>query len=89
MKRILSNKLLTIACASLMLAVVLNSCDHTQYPKVITDKRYTNYEGKPMPKGICRLWYKTCPNCDENQFEDSCHKYNIGDTINGVYKNYR
>jgi hypothetical protein len=43
---------------------------------VISGKSYRNEWGNDkMPKGICRFFVRS------RDFEDSCHLYNIGDTI--------
>lgn len=63
-------------------------CKQGQKTKpVIVSKSYRTYNGSPMQSCICRFFYKEYSNQIEySQFEDSCQKYNVGDTIIGLKK---
>lgn len=69
-------KLLTLS----ILLIGLSNCDERRMkikPFVITAKAYKGGVGiVDLPPGICYYYYNI-----DNIFQDSCNKYNIGDTI--------
>lgn len=65
----------------LILILFFASCREYRPKMIVINKYYTDYYDRPMPNGICRYYFYPCPNCDAAQFQDSCHKYNVGDTI--------
>lgn len=43
-----------------MLLFIVTSCDRAvKHKPVITAKSYMTFGGNPMPKCICRFWYKS------------------------------
>ena len=73
-----------------LLAVVLSSCDRgIKHEKIIVTKNYSTFMDNPMPNGICRFWYREYDTGEAQEFQDSCYKYNVGDTLVGRSKNYR
>lgn len=71
----------------LLVAVIFCGCSGERGEKVIVTKSYTTYMGSPMPKGLCRYWYRERSGfAGTQEFTDSCGKYNIGDTIVGSKK---
>lgn len=73
----------------LFLSITLFSCidTGTKTPKIIQHKSIYTYMGDPLPKEICRFSYDEYSGNNEwIEFIDSCHKYNIGDTIIGKIK---
>lgn len=83
----MKKKILLLSNAVLMV-VVFCACDKGEkHPPVITNKNYFTYGGSLMPKGLCRYWYNEYDDYRyETEFQDSCNKYNIGDTIIGCKK---
>lgn len=78
-----------LAFAKVMLvAVFLCGCSRGERgAKVIVTKSYGTFMGNPMPKGLCRYYYREWSGMAEAQeFTDSCGRYNIGDTIVGSKK---
>ena len=65
----------------ILITVVLFSCKGQRHQKVVVDKSYRTFMGNKMPNCICRYYYKEYENIKAQEFEDSCYKYNIGDTI--------
>ena len=63
------------------LILVFSSCNYEVHPKgkVIIEKQYTLETFNNLPPCIC--WYKY-KDVNSYTFQDSCNKYNIGDTIN-------
>lgn len=90
MKHKFSINRLTLAFASLLLAVVFSSCKGKELEhKIILSKSNESFFNEPLPDGWCRFFYKTHENSQWIEFKDKCEKYNVGDTIVGVSKNYR
>lgn len=56
----------------------MGSCDNSsrQKPFVITHKTYNDWGGDKMPDCLCRFMFNYV-----HEFQDSCNRYNIGDTI--------
>lgn len=58
---------------------LLASCNEFNKPYIITHKAYnTGYNKAKLPLGIC---YFIINGNTNHIFQDSCNKYNIGDTI--------
>lgn len=80
-----SSLLFRLPCilAMLLLAAgLLGGCGRgKKIPKKITTKSYLTFFNQPMPTGICRFFYKEYENDDTQEFQDSCHKYSVGDTL--------
>ena len=53
------------------------SCETQHRDSTIVSKSYSTYTGYPLPKGICRFVYDNYG----HEFQDSCHFYQVGDTI--------
>ena len=74
----------------LVLAVVITSCQPKDLDyKIIRSKYDVTYMNDPMPKGLCRFFYVVDERGSIVEFRDNCDKYNVGDTIVGVKRNYR
>lgn len=83
----MKNKVL-LSTSALLMVVIFCACNKgKKHIPVITGKIYFTYSGNPMPKGLCRYWYNEYDDYRmETEFNDSCYKYNIGDTIIGRKK---
>ena len=76
-------KLITL----IIIASIVGSDQGQKIKPVIVSKSYRTYNGSPMQSCICRFFYKEYSNqIESRQFEDSCQKYNVGDTIIGLKK---
>jgi len=72
---------------TILLTVVLLSCNKgKRTPRIVIAKSCLNFASNPMPNGICRFFYTTYEFGEAQEFNDSCFKYNIGDTIIGKSK---
>lgn len=73
---------------TLIIITSIVGCDNGHKIKpVVVSKSYRTYAGSQMQSGICRFFYKEYSDqIGYSQFEDSCHKYNVGDTIIGIKK---
>jgi len=69
-----------------MFALILMGCNPPNQNAVIISKSYLTGSDKPMPDGICRYVYRSNQWTNDIEFQDSCWKYNIGDTIIGRAK---
>jgi hypothetical protein len=77
---------------TLLAVVLLASCDvkpkkELEY-KIIHSKSYFSFTNKNLPDNVCRFFYYRYEG-DMVEFSDECNKYNVGDTIVGVVRNYR
>ena len=89
------NKIKALTCYTLytVLAVVLlASCDvkpkkELKY-KIIHSKSHFSFTNNNLPNNVCRFFYYRYEG-DMIEFSDECSKYNVGDTIVGVARNYR
>ena len=63
----------------IVFVVCMAGCDNGK-SNVVTAKFYRANFGGKMPAGICRF------SIGGKEFEDSCHFYKIGDTINSTQK---
>lgn len=64
--------------------IFLSACSGHEIKPVIVWKSHHDFFSKPIiPDCICRFGYKSMSNGSATEFEDSCYKYNIGDTIVG------
>jgi hypothetical protein len=63
----------------IFIVILFISCKHKPTHAIIW-KSHLTFGGNKMPNGLCRYLY------DDGfkgvEFNDSCNKYNIGDTIN-------
>ena len=76
--------------AILLLAAVVSSCNiGKKQPMIIISKSYLTFTNNPMPNGICRFYYKDYEFGEAQEFNDSCYKYSVGDTITGRSVNSR
>lgn len=66
---------------TLLFILFFVGCDSTNEPLIITSKYYTLNDGTPLPNNICHYFYKKGSYGSRIAFQDSCWKYNIGDTI--------
>jgi len=77
-----------IACLLLCTVIFCGACNSRTHKPAIVSKCYETITNNPMPKELCRYFYRTSTSsfasCTE--FTDSCGKYNIGDTIVGSSK---
>jgi|JI10StandDraft_1071094.scaffolds.fasta_scaffold2495462_1 hypothetical protein len=85
--RKLNTKNITAIVANCLLYLVFLSGCKSDSPAVIKMKFQYDFYEKPMPPCICRFFYEEGYQFDYTQFWDSCHKYNVGDTIVGRKKN--
>ena len=91
--RKLNTKTITAIVANCLLYLVfLSGCSlFTKGEKekyiIISSKLKEDYWSNPLSPCECRFFYKTYENMSDEEFLDSCHKYNIGDTIVGRKKN--
>jgi hypothetical protein len=69
--------------AILMLAAGLfvGCSNGSKIKPIVTGKSYHTYTGKEMPKCLCRFFTEN-GTWEGGVFEDSCHLFNIGDTLN-------
>ena len=87
-------KTLTRYTLYILLAVVLlASCNvepkkELQY-KIIHSKSYFSFTNNNLPDNVCRFFYYKYEDGNMIEFSDECSKYNVGDTIVGVARNYR
>ena len=67
-----------------MFALIMMSCEPKYNFRVIVSKSYLTGQDKPMPEGICRYQYQSGWGLDKQfvEFQDSCFKYCVGDTLN-------
>ena len=77
---------------TLLAVVLLTSCNvkpkkELEY-KIIHSKSYFSFTNKNLPDNVCRFFYYRYEG-DMVEFSDECSKYNVGDTIVGVVRNYR
>ena len=74
---------------TMLVVVLLSSCTNNELEhKVIRSKSHLTFTGQELPNGICRFSYKNSRFSDYIEFSDKCEKYNVGDTIVGVRRNY-
>lgn len=74
----------------LAVVLLLFSCDKTKLKhKVIRSKSHFSFTNNELPENVCRYFYRTNKYGDIIEFSDKCDKYNVGDTIVGVARNYR
>lgn len=77
----ITTNLLTMKKLILILSVFIFSCQDNTENK-ITAKYYTAWDGKPMPKCICRYYYNENTFLNHSvEFQDSCNKYQIFDKL--------
>ncbi len=70
----------------LLMAVIFCNCKGKKCEKIIISKSYKTFFSNPMQNEICRFFYQKYENGDWIEFNDSCYKYNVGDTIMGSKK---
>lgn len=65
-----------------VIVVMLSSCESIDRncAPTITAKFIYDFPNNDLPKGICRFYYRNSKGI-EIQFFDSCHFYNVLDTI--------
>lgn len=88
MKRFKTLKSYTLC--TLLAVVLLASCKpkkELEY-KIIHSKSYFSFTNNKLPNNVCRFFYYRYEG-DMTEFSDECNKYNVGDTIVGVARNYR
>ena len=77
---------------TLLAVVLLASCNVEQKKeieyKIIHSKSYFSFTNNKLPNNVCRFFYYRYEG-DMIEFSDKCDKYNVGDTIFGVARNYR
>lgn len=79
-----------VLAAILLLAAVVSGCNRGKKTgKIIIAKSYLTFTNNPLPSGICRFFYKEYEFNEAQEFQDSCYKYNVGDTIIGRSVNSR
>lgn len=66
--------------AIILLFILFTACGYEIKP-IIVFKSYRTFSGKKMPECICRYGYMTKSVGSMIEFEDSCNKYEIRDTI--------
>ncbi len=65
----------------MLLVAALFSCEHPRStPLVIRSKSYIGYYGERLPNCICAYKYSG-DSFDWMEFQDSCSKYNVLDTL--------
>ena len=77
---------------TVLAVVLLASCNvepkkELEY-KIIHSKSYFSFTNNKLPDNVCRFFYYRYEG-DMIEFSDECNKYNVGDTIIGVSRNYR
>lgn len=79
-------QILGISFYALLAVCIFCGCNgkKIEHPVIIW-KSYTNFWDNPMPTGICRFAYKEYENGESIEFNDSCSKYNVGDTVSKKY----
>jgi len=85
-------KKLSYALYTLLAVVLLASCNvkpkkELEY-KIIHSKSYFSFTNNELPNNVCRFFYYKYEG-EMVEFSDECSKYNVGDTIVGVVRNYR
>lgn len=66
----------------IFIAIILYSCEEKiKITPIIIYKTYTNFWGSPMPECICKFGYKEYQDGETIIFEDSCIRYQLGDTV--------
>ena len=61
------------------IVLLIAGCHKPHYPVIIG--KYYVIPSTQLPKGICMYKYTTGPYTYSQEFQDSCSKYNLGDTI--------
>ena len=77
---------------TLLAVVLLASCNvepkkELEY-KIIYSKSYFSFTNNQLENNVCRFFYKKYEKGSLIEFSDKCDKYNVGDTIVGVARNY-
>lgn len=77
---------------TVLAVVLLASCNvkpkkELKY-KIIHSKSYFSFTDNNLPDNVCRYFYYRYEG-EMVEFSDECGKYNVGDTIVGVVRNYR
>jgi len=85
-------KKLSYALYTFLAVVLLASCNvkpkkELEY-KIIHSKSYFSFTNNELPNNVCRFFYYKYEG-EMIEFSDECSKYNVGDTIVGVVRNYR
>tara|TARA_R110000796_G_scaffold225651_1_gene342089 strand:- start:246 stop:521 length:276 start_codon:yes stop_codon:yes gene_type:complete len=80
--------LYTVLAVVLLASCIVEPKKELKY-KVIHSKSYFSFTNNNLPDNVCRFFYYKHEDGNMIEFSDKCSKYNVGDTIVGVSRNYR